>query len=118
MKKAILIIVLGLLWCNVSVADEFASFYCDTIDGPPNNIPFSIDLNKRTMKFGLVKHKINSITDETISASSPSKHNGKDFEKILNFDRYTGKLTLIHLTKPPFFWHMQCRKLDKTKKLF
>ena len=64
MKKAILILVMGLLSFNINnviAAERVASFSCGTIDGPSEGISLSIDLDKRTMEFGLPKYKITSI---------------------------------------------------------
>ena len=113
MKKLLGILVLGLLSFNINnviAAERVTSFSCGTIDGPSEGISLSIDLDKRTMEFGLPKYKITSISDDVIIALSPGKDNGKNFEKKLTFDRYTGKLTLIHYTKPPFYWNLKCKK--------
>ena len=113
MKKLLGIMVLGLLSFNINnviAAERVASFSCGTIDGPSEGISLSIDLDKRTMEFGLPKYKITSISDDEIIAWSPGKDNGKNFEKSLTFHRYTEKLTLIHYTKPPFIWNLKCKK--------
>ena len=118
MKKLLKILVLGLLSFNINnviAAEKVASFSCGTTDGPSEGISLSIDLDKRTMEFGLPKYKITSISDDAIIAWSPGKDNGKNFEKSLTFDRYTEKLTLIHYTEPPFIWNLKCKK--KTLKL-
>ena len=113
MKKLLKILVLGLLSFNINnviAAEKVASFSCGTTDSPSEGISLSIDLDKRTMEFGLPKYKITSISDDAIIGWSPGKDNGKNFEKTLTFDRYTGKLTLIHYTKPPFYWNLKCKK--------
>ena len=113
MKKLLGIVVLGLLSFNINnviAAEKVASFSCGTTDGPSEGISLSIDLDKRTMEFGLPKYKITSISGDVIIAWSPGKDNGKNFEKTLTFDHYTGKLTLIHYTEPPFIWNLKCKK--------
>ena len=113
MKKLLGIVVLGLLSFNINnviAVEKVDSFSCGTTGVPSEGITLSIDLDKRTMEFGLPKYKITSISDDVIIAWSPGKDNGKNFEKTLTFDRYTGKLTLIHYTEPPFIWNLKCKK--------
>jgi len=113
MKKLLGIVVLGLLFFNINnviATERIASFSCGTIDDPSEGITLSIDLDKSTMEFGLPKYKITSISDDVITALSPSKNNGKNFKKTLTFQRYGGELTLIHYTKPPFIWNLKCIK--------
>ena len=113
MKKLLGILFLGLLSFNINnviAAERIVSFSCGTIDGPSEGITLSIDLDKKSMEFGLPKYKITSISDDVIIALSPSKDNGKNFEKSLTFDRYTEKLRLIHYTEPPFIWNLRCKK--------
>ena len=113
MNKLLGIVVLVLLSFNINnviAVEKVASFSCGTTDGPSEGISLSIDLDKRTMEFGLPKYKITSISDDVIIALSPGKDNGKNFEKSLTFDRYNEKLTLIHYTEPPFIWNLKCKK--------
>ena len=112
MKKILGIVVLGLLSFNVNnvvAAERIVSFSCGTTDGPSEGITLSIDLDKNSMEFGLPKYKITSISDDVIIALSPSKDDGKNFKKTLTFHRNTGKLTLIHYTKPQFIWNLKCK---------
>jgi len=122
MKKLLGIIVLGLLLLNSNnvLSDEkFAEFHCDVTDGSAPNIPFSIDLDKGTMKWGWGKeYKISNISSKKIIGLKPDQNDGKNFEKTLSFNRYTGELTFLELSKPPYFMEMKCRKVDKKKKLF
>ena len=122
MKKLLGIVVLSLLFFNTNNVlsnEKFAEFKCDVIDGSAPNIPFSIDLDKGTMKFGWnPEFKIINITSKKIVALRPDQNDGKNFEKTLSFNRYTGELTFIELSRPPYFMEMKCRKLDKKKKLF
>ena len=114
MKKMLRILILGLLSFNINnviAAEKVASFSCGTMGGPSEGITLSIDLDKSTMEFGLPKYKITSISDDVIMALSPSKDNGKNFKKTLTFYRNTGKLMLIHYTKPPFIWNLKCKKI-------
>ena len=114
MKKLLGILILGLLSFNtnnVIAAEKISSFSCGTIDGPSEGITLSIDLDKSTMEFGLPKYKITSITDDVITALSPSKNNGKNFKKTLTFHHNTGELKLIHYTEPPFIWNLKCKKI-------
>ena len=116
MKKLLGIVVLGLLFFNINSAvanNSIASFYCDTIGTSGENNSFKIDLDKKIMQFGIFKYKITSITDQKIRATTFA-----DVKKILSFNRYTGELSLIAYQTPPFYWHMKCKKLDKTKKIF
>ena len=121
MKKLLGIVVLGLLFLNTNNVlsnEKFAEFHCDVTDGSAPNIPFSIDLDKGTMKFGWnPEFKIINITSKKIVALRPDQNDGKNFEKTLSFNRYTGELTFIDLSRP-YFMEMKCRKLDKKKKLF
>ena len=113
MKKLLVILILGLLFFNINnviAAERIASFSCGTIDGPSEGITLSIDLDKSSMEFGLPKYKIISISDDVITALSPSKDDGKNFKKTLTFHRNTGELTLIHYTKPKFIWSLKCIK--------
>jgi len=117
MKKLLGIVVLGLLWCNISMADGTVLFYCDTIDGNEKDQSFKINLNNRTMEFGpYFEYKITKINDESIVAWTvqPDTDGSK---QSLTFNRYTGKLTLVRHKNPPFFWRMKCRKIDKKKKI-
>ena len=112
MKKFLAILVLGLLSFNINnviAAERIASFSCGTIDGPSEGITLSIDLDKNNMEFGLPKYKITSISDDEIIGLSPSKDDGKNFKKTLTFQRNTGKLTLVHYTKPKFIWSLKCK---------
>ena len=119
MKKLLAILVLSLLWYNISLAsDGVGSFKCDSIGTQGENMSFSINLNNRTMKFGFGDYKITSITNEKIRGLIPDKNDGKNFRKELIFDRYTGELLLVHFIKPPFFWNMKCRKAEDIKKIF
>ena len=112
-KKLLGILVLSLFSFNINnviAAEKATSFSCGTTNGPSEGISLSIDLDKRTMEFGLPKYKITSISDDTVVGWSPGKDNGKNFEKSLTFDRYTEKLTLIHYTEPPFIWNLKCKR--------
>ena len=114
MKKLLGIVFLGLLSFNINsviAAERIVSFSCGTTDGPSEGITLSIDLDKSSMEFGLPKYKITSISDDVIIAWNPGKDDGKSFKKSLTFNRYTGKLTLIHYTEPPFSWKLKCTKL-------
>ena len=112
MKKLLGILVLGLLSFNINsviAAERIVLFSCGTTGGSSEGITLSIDLDKRSMEFGLPKYKITSISDDVITALSPSKDDGKNFKKILTFHRNTGELTLIHYTKPQFIWNLKCK---------
>ena len=112
MKKLLGILFLSLLSFNtnnVIAAEKISSFSCGTIDGPSEGITLSIDLDKSSMEFGLPKYKITSISDDVITALSPSKDDGKNFKKMLTFHPNTGELTLIHYTKPEFIWSLKCK---------
>ena len=112
MKKLLGIVVLGLLSFNINnviATERIVSFFCGTTDSLSEGITLSIDLDKSSMEFGLPKYKITSISDDVITALSPSKDDGKNFKKILTFHRNTGELTLIHYTKPQFIWNLKCK---------
>ena len=117
MKKIFIILVCFLItnpvFAVTSSFEKVASFSCGTTDGPSEGITLSINLDKRTMEFGLPKYKITSISNDAIIAWSPGKDNGKNFKKSLTFDPYTEKLTLIHYTEPPFIWNLKCKKNKK-----
>ena len=113
MKKLLVILVLGLLFFNINnviAAERIVLFSCGTTGGSSEGITLSIDLDKRSMEFGLPKYKITSISDDEIIGLSPSKDDGKNFKKTLTFRRSTGELTLIHYTKPQFIWSLKCKK--------
>ena len=64
MKKILSIMVLSLLWCNISLAaDGVASLKCDEISGTSKGIGFAIDLNDRTIDWGW-GYDISKITNE------------------------------------------------------
>ena len=112
MKKILVILVLGLLSFNINnaiAAEKIVLFSCGTTGGSSEGITLSIDLDKSSMEFGLPKYKITSISDDVITALSPSKDDGKNFKKTLTFHRNTGELTLIHYTKPEFIWSLKCK---------
>ena len=112
MKKLLGILVLGLLSFNINnviATERIVSFSCGTTDSPSEGITLSIDLDKSSMEFGLPKYKITSISDDIITALSPSKDDGKNFKKTLTFHRNTGELTLIHYTEPQFIWNLKCK---------
>ena len=112
MKKILGIVVLGLLSFNVNnvvAAERIVSFSCGTTDGSSEGITLSIDLDKSSMEFGLPKYKITSISDDVITALSPSKDDGKNFKKTLTFHRNTGELMLTHYTEPKFIWSLKCK---------
>jgi len=112
MKKLLGILVLGLLSFNINnaiAAERIVSFSCGTTGGASEGITLSIDLDKSSMEFGLPKYKITSISDDVITALSPSKDDGKNFKKTLTFHPNTGELTLIHYTKPEFIWSLKCK---------
>ena len=112
MKKLLGIVALGLLFFNINnviAVEKIVLFSCGTTGGSSEGITLSIDLDKRSMEFGLPKYKITSISDDVIIALSPSKDDGKNFKKKLTFHRNTGELTLIHYTKPQFIWNLKCK---------
>ena len=112
MKKILVILVLGLLSFNINnaiAAERIILFSCGTTGDSSEGITLSIDLDKSSMEFGLPKYKITSISDDVITALSPSKDDGKNFKKTLTFHRNTGELTLIHYTKPKFIWSLKCK---------
>ena len=112
MKKLLGIMVLSLLSFNtnnVIAAERIVSFSCGTTDSSSEGIILNIDLDKSSMEFGLPKYKITSISDDVITALSPSKDDGKNFKKMLTFHPNTGELTLIHYTKPEFIWSLKCK---------
>ena len=112
MKKLLGIVFLSLLSFNINnviAAEGIISFSCGTTDGSSEGITLSIDLDKSSMEFGLPKYKITSISDDVITALSPSKDDGKNFKKMLTFHPNTGELTLIHYTKPEFIWSLKCK---------
>ena len=114
MKKLLGIVILSLLSFNinnVTAAERIVLFSCGTTDGPSEGITLSINLDKSSMEFGLPKYKITSISDDVITALSPSKDDGKNFKKKLTFHPNTGELTLVHYTKPEFIWSLKCKSL-------
>ena len=80
MKKLLGIVVLGLLFLNsnnVLSEEKFAEFHCDVIDGSAPNIPFSINLDKGTMKWGWGKeYKISNISSKKIIGLKPDQNDG------------------------------------------
>ena len=112
MKKILGIMVLVLLDFNINnviAAERIVLFSCGTTSSASEGITLSIDLDKNSMQFGLPKYKITSISNDVILGLSPSKDDGKNFKKTLTFHRNTGKLTLIHYTKPKFIWNLKCK---------
>jgi hypothetical protein len=119
MKKFIFIFFLNIFFNNVVfAANGVASFQCDSKDGSANDQSFKINLNNNSMEFGpYFDYRINKITDEKISAKT-IRPDTDGTHQSLSFNRYNGNLTLIRWTNPPFIWDLNCRKLDKTKKIF
>ena len=111
MKKLLEFLLLSFLFfSNVNAEERIFLFSCGTSGGSSEGITLSVDLDKSSMEFGLPKYKITSISDDVITALSPSKDDGKNFKKTLTFHPNTGELTLVHYTKPQFVWSLKCKK--------
>ena len=117
MKKLLGIVVLSLLWCNISYAESVAKFRCKDRNDIDHTV--KIDLINRSMIYGSsqLKFKINVVTDERIISETINPSDGK--RRTLSFDRYSGRMSFTSYHKdPPFIFFLQCRKLDPSKKIF
>ena len=117
MKKLLGIVVLSLLWCNISFAESVAKLRCKD----PNSIDQSvkIDLINMSIKYGKSPHKfkIIRITDESIISEAIEPFDG--YRRTISFDRYSGELAFTSYHKdPPHIFFSQCKKLDPSKKIF
>ena len=91
MNKLLGIVVLSLIWCNVSFADEIAVLDCKNLKNPAK-WELIVDLDKKFIKFGEFENwKIKHIEEFQIFA----QHTSGGLKKTLVLDRYTGFVDLL-----------------------
>ena len=113
MNKLLGIVVLSLIWCNVSFADEIAVLDCKNLKNPAK-WELIVDLDKKFIKFGEFENwKIKHIEEFQIFA----QHTSGGLKKTLVLDRYTGFVDLlITYTYDDKIWMKDsfvCHKLEK-----
>ena len=113
MNKLLGIVVLSLIWCNVSFADEIAVLDCKNLKNPAK-WELIVDLDKKFIKFGEFENwKIKHIEEFQIFA----QHTSGGLKKTLVLDRYTGFVDLlITYTYDNKIWIKEsfvCHKLEK-----
>ena len=87
MKKLLAIIVLGLLWSNIVLANPTA-FICKNKDGKEKEYTLLIDLKKKLLIRAGTEYPIVEIKDQYIKGEI--KRAG--YVLLLYFERYTGLL--------------------------
>ena len=90
MKKLLAIIVLGLLWSNIVLANP-TGFICKNINGKEREYTLLVDLKKKLLIRAGAEYPIVEIKDQYITGEI--KRDG--YKLILNFNRYTGRLTYL-----------------------